>query len=167
MAVYIGLAIAFLGALLQSTVLPDYTWQDVHPDLVLVAVAGWAALRRVEDGLVWALLGGLCLDFFSAGPFGVSTAGLAAAALVAWLVGHRLRPLNQILVVAAVPFAAFAYYAVATLLLAIGGASIQLLPYAVGVVGPALLVDTAIGPVVLFVIAWLSHAITPAPWAPS
>ena len=158
---------AFLGALLQSTVLSDYAWHDLRPDLVLVAVAGWAALRRIEDGLVWALLGGLCLDFFSAGPFGVSTVGLAAAALVAWLVGHRLRPLNQMLVVAAVPFAAFAYYAVATLLLAIDGASVQLVPYAVGVVGPAVVLDTAIGPVVLFLLAWVSHAITPPPWAPS
>lgn len=167
MAVYLGLAVAFFGTLLQSTVLPDYAWQNVHPDVVLVAVAGWAALRRAEDGLVWALLGGLCLDFFSAGPFGVSTVGLAAAALVAWLVGHRLRPLNQVLVVAAVPFAALAYYAVGTLLLAIGGASFQLVPYALGVVGPAIVLDTAIGPVLLFLLAWASHAITPPPWAPS
>lgn len=166
MPTYIGLGVAFLGSLLQSTILSGYSWQGVHPDIVLVAVAGWAALRRVEDGLLWALLGGVSLDFFSAGPFGVSTVGLAAAALVAWLVGHRLRRLNQVLVVASVPFAALAYYAVATLLLAIGGASFQLVPFLVGVVVPAVAVDTLIGPVLLFMLAWVSHAITPTPWAP-
>jgi rod shape-determining protein MreD len=165
-AVYLGLAVGFLGALLQSTVLSEYGWLGAHPDLVVVAVAGWAALRRIEDGLVWALIGGIALDLFSAGPFGLSVLGLIVAALIAWLLGQRLRPYNQILVVASVPFAAFAYYLVATLVLAIGGAAIEPLPLVLSVIGPAIALDTLIGPIVLFALAWASHAITPAPWAP-
>ena len=167
MAIYLGLAVALIGSLLQSTVLPEWTLFGVHLDLVLVAVAGWAALRRLGDGLTWALFGGVALDLFSVGPFGGSVLALAAAAFVAWLLGYRLRPYNQILVVAAVPFAAFAYYAVSAMLLTVGGATLQVVPLLVDVVGPALLFDTIAGPVVLFLLAWASHAITPTPWAAS
>lgn len=166
MGVYLGLAVGFFGALLQSTLLPYYAWQGVHADLVVVAVAGWAALRRIEDGLLWALIGGIALDLFSAGPFGLSVLGLAAAALVAWLVGQRLRPYNQILVIATVPFAALAYYLVATLVLAIGGAAVDPVPLVLGAIGPAIVLDTLVAPILLFCLAWLSHAIEPTPWAP-
>src|SRR5579884_627095 len=166
MGVYVGLAVALVGALLQATILRDYAFAGVHADVVLVAVVGWAALRRVEDGLVWAVIGGVALGLFSAGPFGLSIVALAAASLVGWLIGHRLRPLNQPLIVLAVPFAVLTYYVVASLLLAVGGAPLQPIGLARSVLGPALLVDTLIGPVVLVALAWVSHAITPAPWKP-
>ena len=47
MSLYVGLAIGFVGALLQATLLHDYRVAGVHPDLVLLAVVGWAALHRI------------------------------------------------------------------------------------------------------------------------
>jgi rod shape-determining protein MreD len=163
---YLGIAVALVGTLLQSTVLSEYAVAGVHLDLVLVAVIGWAALRNVEDGLVWAAIGGVMLDLFSAGPFGLSVVALAVAAIVAWAIGHRVRALNQPLVLVAVPFAVLGYYVVDAIGLTLAGAPLQPIVLAQAVLGPALLVDTMAGPFVLVALAWVSHAITPAPWSP-
>lgn len=57
----------------------------VHPDLVLVAVISWSVLRGAPEGLVWAVVGGLCLNLFSSGPFGLIIAPLAIVCLLARL----------------------------------------------------------------------------------
>jgi len=77
------------AALLQATLSPYVKISGVHPDLVLVLVIGWVTLRGWEDGLVWAFIGGLSLDFLSGAPFGLLTLALAAAALVAGLFHGR------------------------------------------------------------------------------
>ncbi len=71
------------ATLLQTTVSPYLKINGVHPDLVLVLVIGWVSLRGWEEGVFWALMGGLSLDFISAAPFGLFTLTLLMAALVA------------------------------------------------------------------------------------
>ena len=61
---------------------------------------------------------------------------------------------------------ALTYYLTGTLLMALSGMPVSWVELYRGVVGPAVLVDTLLGPVVLIVLAWLSSAITPDPWAP-
>ena len=166
MSGYIGLAIGFLGALLQATILGQYSILDVHVDLVLLAVVGWAALRRFEDALLWAAIGGVSLDLFSALPFGASTVALMLAALVAAVIAGSLRTIHPFLVVLAVPVAALTYYLATTVLMALGGQPVGWVELYRDVVGPAILVDTLVAPVALLLLAWLSRAITPSPWAP-
>ena len=57
----------------------------MHPDLVLVAVISWTLLRGLADGLVWALVGGLCLDLLSSGPFGLMIVPLVIVCALARL----------------------------------------------------------------------------------
>jgi rod shape-determining protein MreD len=57
----------------------------VHPDLVLVAVISWTLLRGLTDGLLWALIGGLCLDLLSSGPFGLMIVPLVIVCALARL----------------------------------------------------------------------------------
>ncbi len=45
-------------------------------------VIGWVILRGLGEGLVWALIGGLSLDFISGAPFGVLTLTMLTVALV-------------------------------------------------------------------------------------
>ena len=163
---YIGLAVAVVGALLQATVAARYPILGVHLDLVLVAVVAWAALRPFEDGLLWAALGGLALDLFSALPLGTSVVALALAALVAAAIAGSLRTIHPFLIALAVPVGTLTYYLSATLLMALGGLSVSWAELYRGVVGPAVLVDTLLAPLMLIVLAWLSSATTPDPWAP-
>jgi len=67
--------------LLQVTLSPYIKINGVHPDLVLVLVISWIVLRGLEEGLIWALMGGLSLDLLSGAPFGVFTLAMLLVAL--------------------------------------------------------------------------------------
>ncbi len=45
-------------------------------------VIGWVILRGLGEGFVWALIGGLSLDFISGAPFGILTLSMLVVALV-------------------------------------------------------------------------------------
>ena len=79
-----------IGAtLLQTTISPYVKISGVHPDLVLILVVGWGLLRGAPEGVMWALIGGLSLDFLSAAPFGVFTLALLAVVSVTSFVHGR------------------------------------------------------------------------------
>lgn len=128
-----------------------------------MAVVGWAALHRLEDGLLWATVGGVSTDLLSGGPFGVSILAMVAASLVGGWIGRRVRRSHPFLAVAAVPFAAAAYYVVGVA--AIGEGLTGRLNLAVEVAGPAIVLDSLIGVPVMVLLIWLSRAISPPGWA--
>lgn len=75
-------AILVGAALLQTTISPYIKISGIHPDLVLILVIGWTVLRGAEEGLVWALIAGLSLDFLSGAPFGLFTLCMVMVALI-------------------------------------------------------------------------------------
>lgn len=164
MAGYVGLAVAFLGALLQSTVLPYYPLFGLHLDVVPLAVFGWAALRRFEDGLLWAVMGGVSIDLFSSAPFGTSIAALAVAALVATTIGGSLRSIHPFLAIVALPVATLTYYLLAALLMALGGMALDPLDLVNGVIGPAVLLSILASPIVVALLGRLNASTIRSPW---
>jgi len=131
---------------------------------VLLAVVGWAALHRLEDGLLWATLGGIATDLLSAGPFGGAVLAMIAAALVGGWIGRRVRRSHPFLAVCAVPFAAAAFYAVSLAIRAADAGLSQAGNLAVEVAGPAILLDSLIGVPTMVLLIWLSRAISPPGW---
>ena len=85
MSPYLSVGIMFSLALLQTTVMPRITVLGVHPDLVLMAVVAWSVLRGSKEGMVWAAIGGVVMDLFSAAPFGISTLTLLIIGFVSGL----------------------------------------------------------------------------------
>jgi rod shape-determining protein MreD len=83
MNTFIPLIILSSATLLQVTLSPYIKINGVHPDLVFVLVIGWVILCGLEDGLRWALIGGLSLDFLSGAPFGTFTLTMLFVAVVA------------------------------------------------------------------------------------
>jgi rod shape-determining protein MreD len=90
MYIFISLVILVGAALLQATLSPFVKISGVHPDLVLVLVIGWVVLRGLEEGLFWAVIGGLSLDVLSGAPFGVFTLSMVVVALVTSLFHGRV-----------------------------------------------------------------------------
>jgi rod shape-determining protein MreD len=90
MYTFISLVVLIGAAFLQATLSPFVKISGVHPDLVLVLVIGWVILRGLEEGLLWAVVGGLSLDILSGAPFGVLTLSMVVVALAASLFHGRV-----------------------------------------------------------------------------
>jgi rod shape-determining protein MreD len=71
------------AALVQTTLLSRVSVLGGQPNLVLLAVLLWSLLRGVDEGLVWAFLGGLIVDLMSGGPLAGTAIALLAAAYLA------------------------------------------------------------------------------------
>jgi rod shape-determining protein MreD len=85
---------AVVAALLETSVLPELTIAGAKPDLVLVLAVATTTMIAVEDGLVWAFVGGLMLDLLTpARQLGATSLALlllvGAAAAVGRLLPHR------------------------------------------------------------------------------
>lgn len=84
MVILIGVAVA------QSAFSPYMKINGLHPDLVLILVIGWTILRDLEDGLTWAVTGGLALDFISGAPFGVFSLSLVIITVLVAITQGRI-----------------------------------------------------------------------------
>ncbi len=115
-------SLILIGAtIFQTTVSPYLEISGVHPDLVLVLVIGWVVLRGWGEGLIWALIGGLSLDFMSAAPFGLFTLCLILVAFVTSLI-HGLTFGSSIVLPLSLTFPlSLLFNGMALLLLVIGG----------------------------------------------
>lgn len=103
------------AALLQSSFLPHLSWGGLKPDLVVTLVISWGLLRGANEGLLWALVGGLALDLLSATPLGLSSLILTLLILLTSLGQKRIYRAN-ILFPLAIIFLATLGYNLASLL---------------------------------------------------
>lgn len=131
-------------ALIQSSLGPFLTIADVHPDLVLVAVIGWTLLRESKEGVLWAIIGGLCLDLLSSGPFGAITVSLVVTSLVSRL-GYGLVFGGYLIIPLTLTFPlSLAYYLTYTLLLNVLNKPLPWLPALSSVILPASVLNIAV-----------------------
>jgi rod shape-determining protein MreD len=84
MNAYLSFLLLGALALLQSTLLPQVRVLGVQPDMVLLVIVAWSLLRGSEEGMLWALIGGLALDMLSSAHMGVNTLPLL---LIGFLTG--------------------------------------------------------------------------------
>jgi rod shape-determining protein MreD len=143
-------------ALIQSSLGPFLTIVDVRPDLVLVAVIGWTLLRGSKEGVLWAIIGGLCLDLLSSGPFGVITVSLIITSLLARL-GYGLVFGGYLIIPLTLTFPlSLAYYLTYTLLLNVLSQPLPMLPALSSVILPASVLNIA-AMLLLFPLLHLLH----------
>ncbi len=76
-------------ALVQATVLPALVPFGVMPNLVLVLLLVWVALRGVAEGLVWVLGAGLLLDALAMDAIGTNGLALLPVVLAAGVARRR------------------------------------------------------------------------------
>jgi hypothetical protein len=87
-AVLIGIPIMLFAAILQSSLVSNFTLLSGMADLVLVVIIAWTIDERVKNAWVWAVLGALFVSLFSALPFFVY---VSSYGLVTWIsyIFHR------------------------------------------------------------------------------
>jgi rod shape-determining protein MreD len=141
-------ALLFTLTVLQGTVLPRIEILGVHPDLMLLAVTSWSLLRGSEEGMLWALIGGVGIDLLSGARFGIHTLPLLIVGFVAGLGQRRIFRLELLIPVLVIPLATLIYEATILAMLKLLG-----WPAAWGaglsyVVLPSILVNTVSMPIV-------------------
>lgn len=82
-------AFLMLLALLQTTVLPTAQFLGIVPDLMLVSLLLWSALREPGEGLLWAFGIGLFIDLLTMSPFGSAALTLLPVTVVGWFSRSR------------------------------------------------------------------------------
>jgi len=78
-------------AVVESSFLPAVLGGSLRPNLVLVVVSVWAAIRGSE-GYVWAFMGGLFLDLTSSLPVGLYSFSLLIGNVAATIVDRAPIP---------------------------------------------------------------------------
>ncbi|MBN1640556.1 MAG: rod shape-determining protein MreD [Anaerolineae bacterium] len=154
---YVAFLLMFALALLQSTVMPRIAILGVQPDLVLMAVTSWSILRGPEEGMLWALVGGVVMDLFSGAPFGVSTLALLAVSFVSGFGPRNVLRLDILLPIAIIPLATLLYQLITLGLLSMLGWQTSWAESLRHIVLPSLLVNSLGMPIVYLLVRRLHH----------
>jgi rod shape-determining protein MreD len=156
MNTYLSFAILFSLALVQSTVTPNVKLLGVQPDLMLMVVVSWSLLRGSEEGMLWALIGGIMIDMFSTVPFGASTLALLITSFLSGL-GHRnIFRLALLVPALVIPVATLLYQLILYGLLYAFGSRTNLMITLSRIVFPSMLVNT-LGMPIVYLTARLLH----------
>ena len=73
---YLGLPVLIIAAALQVSFMPQIRILGGEPDLTFLIVLSWAVNARLEEGVVWAFVGGIARDLLTAAPTGTSVVGM-------------------------------------------------------------------------------------------
>ena len=77
------------AALVQATILPSLDLLEVLPDVTLVLLLVWSALRGTPEGLIWAFTFGMFIDILALDPLGTNGLALLGVALLGGLSRRR------------------------------------------------------------------------------
>lgn len=121
MAILLGIPLLALLAVLQSTVFGTFRVLDGAPDLVLLAVVGWALTGRARQSMALGLVGGVILDLLSGTPIGANAIGLILIAYLVSLSEGRFWEAHFLMPLAAVLGASLLYHAAAVFVLVLLG----------------------------------------------
>jgi len=114
-------------AVLQASALSHLRLLEGRPDLILLAVVGWALTGRGQEAMFWGFAGGLFLDLVSGMPLGVTSTALVLAALAVTASEGRFWGAHPLMQLAAVLAASGILYGVGLLGLLILGRDLDLL----------------------------------------
>lgn len=106
-----------LLTLFQTSAANRLVIRGALPSIVLLAVVNWGILRGPDEGMLWALIAGLCVDTFSGWPFGTSTVAMVTVASIVSLGGGTFIRTHVLLPPATVFVASILYYLIALFIL--------------------------------------------------
>ncbi|NDJ61183.1 MAG: rod shape-determining protein MreD [Chloroflexi bacterium] len=97
---YLGLPLLALAAVLQATVMPQFRVLGGEPDLGFLLVLAWAIHAPLEQGVVWAFVGGILQDLLSLAPTGASVVGMVLIVFLIDLVRGQFYRVGLLLIAA-------------------------------------------------------------------
>ena len=144
-------------ALIQTTVLARVSILGARPNLMLLVVLTWAVVRGLDEGLVWAFVGGLIMDLLSGGPLaGTALALVAAAYLAGQSLGEEVGSEVVRLVILAV-LGVLTYHVTLLVVLGWTGHPVNWGFSLTRVAGPSVVLNAVLTPFVLQPLRWLDQ----------
>ena len=135
--VYLAIPVMLLLAVVQTAVLPRFPILGLVPQLPFLVALAWGLLRGMNEGIIWAFIGGLLLDLFSIAPIGVTSFSFMLAIIaVIWI--ENAIPADRFFVPVVMAIAATVINLLIYLIL------LRLLGYPTTLQGAAALLPTAI-----------------------
>lgn len=125
MAIAVGIPILGALAILQSSLLSQVRVLEGAPDLILIAVVGWALTGRATESMVLGFIGGIFLDLLSGVPFGVTALALVIVAYVVSASENRFWGTHPLLQMAAALLSSVIFHAIIILALILSGRSMD------------------------------------------
>ena len=119
------------AAFAQATVVPATFPLRVMPELVLVLLLIWAALRGLVEGMVWVFAVGLLLDLLALDSFGTNGLALLPVALLAGPARRRFFHSGMILPLGLVVAGTLVHALLLGILRAVGHDEVALAPGAI------------------------------------
>jgi len=132
---------------------------EVRPDLILIVVIVWAALRGVEEGVVWGFAGGFLLDLLSGGPLGMYPLALVVAAYIAGQPWGQALGVSLVRLLLMAIASALAYHLVVLIVMAWVGYSVEWAYTFSQVAGPSVALTVGLVPFVRIPLFWLDRRI--------
>jgi rod shape-determining protein MreD len=158
---YLALPILLIAAVLQSTIVPEIRIGNGGPDLVLMLVLSWTLLADIEEGVVWAIVGGVIQDLINGVPLGTSALALV---LLAFAVNLSIRTIASNNLIIPLPVAAVGtilYHLMLFVLLAILGRRISMGYMLASVTLPTLVYNAALMLPIFRLAGWVYRASRP------
>jgi rod shape-determining protein MreD len=90
---FLSLPILALLAAIQASVMPHVRFWDGAPDLVFLFVLSWSIHAPLDEGVTWALVGGIMQDLLSIAPVGMSSIGMI---LIVFAVHYLSRQVQRV-----------------------------------------------------------------------
>ena len=162
MSYVVGLPLLAFAAVLQATVLAQFHIFGGTVDLVLLLTLSWTLVGEWRGGPIWGLMGGLCLDLLSGGPFGANALGLVLVAYFASLSEGRFWRSHVLLPLATALPATVVYHLLVLLTLALTGHSVDWGLSLSQVTLPTVLLNTLFMLPVYHFVRWLHLVLHPA-----
>jgi rod shape-determining protein MreD len=157
MNIYLSTLILVGGALLQSSLGPQFSVVDVKPGVVLTLVVSWSVIRGASEGVIWGFIGGMALDLLSGAPVGLSALTLMMVGFLTNLGETSLFKSSLVLPLFAVFVASLMADAVQLALLRGFGWNLPWWEAMGRVAVPAAILNAVIMPVVYLPLQWLNR----------
>lgn len=161
--VLVGLPLLVLAAVLQSTALAHLRVLDGTLDLTLLLVLGWTLAGDWRGGMVWGLIGGLCLDLLSGAPFGTAALGLVSMAYLASLTEGRFWRSHILLPLATIILGTLGLHLVYLTVLSVSGERVNIGLALTRITLPAMVLNTAGMLPTYHLMRWLRRGVYPEP----
>ncbi|MBI1885824.1 MAG: rod shape-determining protein MreD [Chloroflexi bacterium] len=153
-------AIFFLTAFSSSALSYGRLW-GVRPDLLLVFVACWAALRGQGEAMVVAPLAGFLRDLMTSDPVGTSALALAPIVLLAAYREFNPTDLQFLPALALVAVGTLAYGIISMTVLTAVGYNVPWYDALLRHLVPAVLLNVLVTPAIYLPLRWFTAATVP------